>query len=227
LIGALVGYYGRLSHRVIGIVMGFGAGALISALAYDLIEESYLRGGFTPVTVGFLGGACLFLLVNYAVSMVGGGDRKCAYGSAEETNPTAILVGTVLDNIPETMAIGASLLAGGKISLVLLTGVFISNLPEGLAGASGAKARGMGARHTMGAWTIVFLITGLSCLAGYALFRGLPPAGIAVALAVAAGAIIAMLADTMIPEAYHDAGPLVALATAIGFLSAFVVGRLG
>lgn len=226
LIGALVGYYGRLSHRAVGAIMGFGAGTLISALAYDLMEESYRRGGFVPVSVGFLGGACLFLLANYAVTLWGGGGRKCPRVDTAGS-PTAILVGTILDNIPETMVIGASILVGGKVSVVLLTAIFISNFPEGLAGAAGSRSSGIGAGHTLGMWSGVFLITGLSSLAGYALFRGLPPAGIATALAIAGGGIMAMLADTMIPEAYHDAGPMVALATVAGFLSAFIIGRIG
>ena len=226
LIGALVGYYARLSHRAVGVIMGFGAGVLMSALAYDLMEESYRKGGFVYVSIGFLAGACLFLLANYAVALWGGGDRKCSHVETAGS-PTAILVGTILDNIPETMVIGASVLVGGKVSLVLLAAIFISNFPEALAGASGSRNLGIGAGSTLGLWSGVFLITGLSSLAGYVLFRGLPPAGIATALAVAGGGIMAMLADTMIPEAYHEAGPLVALATVAGFLSAFIIGRIG
>lgn len=225
LIGALVGYFARLSHRTVGIIMGFGAGTLISALAYDLIEESYNRGGFLPVSIGFLAGACLFLAANYAVALWGGRHRKCSHVETMG-NPTAILVGTVLDNIPETMAIGASILVGGKISLVLLVAIFVSNFPEALAGACGSRKQGVCARDTLGMWSGVFLITGFSSMAGYALFDGLSPAGIAVAMSIAAGAIMAMLADTMIPEAYHEAGPLVALATVAGFLSAFIIGHL-
>jgi len=225
MIGALVGYYVKLSHRTVGVIMGFGAGTLISALAYDLIEESYNKGGFIPVSIGFLGGACLFLLANYAVALWGGRGRKCSHVDTAG-NPTAILVGTILDNIPETMMIGASILVGGKVSMVLLIAIFISNFPEALAGAAGSRNANAGAARTLGLWGLVFIITGLSSMAGYALFRGLPPSGIAAALAVAGGGIMAMLADTMIPEAYHDAGPFVALATVAGFLSAFIIGRI-
>lgn len=226
LIGALVGYYARMSHRTIGIVLGFGSGALISALAYDLIEESFKQGGFVPVSVGFIGGACFFLSLSYLVSRIGGGARKCPKGDCAEAG-TGVLIGTILDNIPETMVIGASLLVGGKVSVVLLSAIFISNLPEGLAGASCLRNSGHGARYTLGVWSAVFLVTGLSSVLGFVLFRGLPASGIAAALAVAAGAIMAMLADTMMPEAYHDAGPMVALATVSGFLSAFIIGRVG
>lgn len=226
LTGAFVGYYARLSHRVVGVIMGFGAGALISALAYDLIEESFLRGGFIPVSIGFFGGACLFLLANYAVALWGGGDRKCSHVETAGS-PTAILIGTILDNIPETMVIGASILIGGRVSVVLLAAIFISNFPEALAGASGSRNTGASAGYTLGVWSVVFLITGLSSMAGYALFDGLSPSGVAAALAVAGGGIMAMLADTMIPEAYHEAGPFVALATVAGFLSAFIIGRVG
>lgn len=225
-IGACVGCYMRLSHRFTGIVMGFGAGTLVSALAYDLVEEAFESShSFLPVSVGFFLGVSLFLIINFGITAWGGKLRKCP-DRKDESNSTALLAGTILDNVPETMVVGASLVGAGKMSPVLIAAIFISNLPEGLAAASGAKNAGISTRSTLCLWAAVCLLTALSSLAGFLLFRGMSTAVNATALTIAGGAIMAMLTDTMIPEAYHEAGPLVALAMAMGFLTAFILGRI-
>lgn len=226
LIGACVGCYVRLSHRFTGVVMGFGAGTLVSALAYDLVEEAFeSSNSFLPVSVGFFLGVSLFLVMNLGITAWGGQLRKCTDRN-DGSNSTALVVGTVLDNIPETMVVGASLVGAVKMSPVLIAAIFISNLPEGLAAASGARNAGIPTKNTISLWVAVCLLTAFSSLAGFLLFKGMSTAVNATALAVAGGAIMAMLSDTMIPEAYHEAGPLVALAMAMGFLTAFILGRI-
>lgn len=228
-IGACVGCYMRLSHRFTGIVMGLGAGTLVSALAYDLVEEAFESShSFLPVSVGFFLGVSLFLIMNFGITAWGGKLRKCP-ARKDESNSTALLAGTILDNVPETMVVRASLVGAGKMSPVLIAAIFISNLsnlPEGLAAPSGAKNVGISTRSTLCLWAAVCLLTALSSFAGFLLFRGTSTAVNATELTIAGGAIMAMLTDTMIPEAYHEAGPLVALDMAMGFLTAFILGRI-
>jgi len=234
ILGALVGYY-RTPHRhVVGIIMGFGAGVLVSVLALDLMEEAYhmaaehggARAGLWAVCGGFLGGAVAFLAGDHAIDVLGGKHRKCSQGRQTECTGFGLWVGAVLDGIPESVAIGVSMLAGTGVSIAVLTAVFLSNFPEGLSGSAGMKKAGIAKIEILGLWAMIALLTGASALVGYALLSGVSPAVIAVTLAVAAGAILAMLADTMMPEAFHLSGNVVALATTAGFLAAFLITKL-
>ena len=140
---------------------------------------------------------------------------------------TALLVGTVLDGIPENAAIGISLHAEGEsLGLVLLGAVFLSNLPATISSSIGMRQEGRSRMYIIAVWGIVAIACTLAAVAGYALLGGLPPNMISAMLALAAGGILAMLADTMMPEAFQNGGPFVALATAVGFTCAFLLSQL-
>ncbi len=139
----------------------------------------------------------------------------------------AIAVGALLDGIPESIVIGVSLLAGKGVSMVAVAAVFLSNVPEGLSSAAGMRKAGRSAAYVFGVWGGIALASGATALIGYVAFAGVSPAYVAAVNAVAAGAILAMIADTMIPEAFETAHEYAGLVTVAGFLAAFALSKLG
>jgi len=224
----LVGYAltGRgLSNRTIGIVMGIGAGALISAIAYELMPESVL--GSMGVGVAFALGAIAFFVGDWLVDRRGGGDRKEIAGDQTGGSGAAMFVGTLLDNVPESIILGMSVALGGAINVAFLAAVFVSNLPEGVAGTVNLAAAGHSRRNIFWMWTTLVLISAASAALGYALAQWLPGVQGVYAQAFAAGAMLTMLADAMMPEAFEHGGKTVGLFTVLGFAMAAVLSSMG
>jgi zinc transporter, ZIP family len=231
-LGAVLGYFTRVPRRLIAAVMAFGSGVLISALSFELVEDAYAGGGFGATAVGFLGGGTVFTLANWWLGRQGAKHRKRSGGhqpseGEEQGSGLAIALGALLDGIPESIVIGLSLLEGGVVSSVAVIAVFLSNLPEGLASAAGMKRAGRSAGYVFGVWGGIALTSGVAAVVGYTLFRGFSANVVAGTSAVAAGAILAMLADTMMPEAFEVAHDWAGLITVLGFLAAFVLSKLG
>jgi ZIP family zinc transporter len=231
-IGALVGYFASVRQRYIAAIMAFGSGVLISALSFELMEEAYRRGGFDATAIGFVSGAAVYTAANWLLSRYGSKHRKRSGNQqpSHEENPAsslAIAVGALLDGIPESIVIGLSLLADKGVGLVAVIAIFLSNIPEGLSSASGMRKAGRSPAYVFGVWGGIAALSGAAALAGYSLFSGYSDNVIAATTAIAAGAILAMLADTMIPEAYEEAHDFSGLITVLGFLAAFVLSKLG
>ena len=234
LIGAALGYVVDLPQRVIAAIMSTGAGVLISAVAFDLMDEAYRQGGFASTAAGFLGGAVIYTAANVVIARSGGKHRKRSGSNPDERQMhasagggLAIAAGALIDGIPESIVIGVSLLDGGPVSFVTVAAVFLSNVPEGLSSAAGMKQAERSAGYIFGVWTAIAVISGFAALLGNLALAGASPELIAGTTAVAAGGILAMLVDTMIPEATektHDYSGLIAVA---GFLLAFVLSKLG
>ncbi len=227
LIGAALAYVFRVPARLIAGIMAFGSGVLISALAFDLMDEAYKRGGFDSTAVGFIGGAAVYTAANWFLARQGAKHRKRSgqQQPSDSGSGMAIAVGALLDGIPESIVIGLSMLKGGAVSTVAVIAIFISNIPEGLSSAAGMKKAGRSALYIFGVWGGIAAISGLAALLGYALFGNFSDDVIAATTATAAGAILAMLADTMIPEAFEEAHDFAGLITVVGFLVAFILTK--
>ncbi|WP_030762028.1 ZIP family metal transporter [Streptomyces griseus] len=231
LVGAAIGLSVRVPPRWIALVMAFGSGVLLSAVSFELIAEAYERSGIGPVVWGAVGGAAVYSGANALLARRGARHRKRSEGRqpSESEAPgsgNAIALGALLDGVPESVVIGTSLLGGGHPGVATVGAVFISNLPEGLASAAGMRGAGRGRRYVLTLWSGIAVVSGLAALAGYSLLGGASEAVMAVITAVAGGAILAMIADTMIPEAYSEVHLLTGLVTVAGFLSAFALGHL-
>jgi zinc transporter, ZIP family len=231
-LGAAVAWRARVPQTVIAWVMAFGAGVLISALAFDLVGEASRTAGLLPVAGGFLLGAVVYVAANAVLSRRGAQHRKRSgrqqpSEEEQEGSGTAIALGALLDGIPESVVLGLGLVAGGAVSPAMLAAIFISNVPEGLSSSAGMKAGGRSARYVFGVWSGIALASAISAAVGYLALRGASPESIAFITTVAAGAILAMVADTMIPEAFEQAHLVTGLVTTVGFLLAFAVHELG
>jgi ZIP family zinc transporter len=232
MIGASIGYMIRVSQHVIAAIMAFGSGVLISALSFELMDEAYKKGGFDSTAAGFLGGAVVYTLANWLLSRHGAKHRKRSGNQQpseqdDSGSGAAIAVGALLDGIPESIVIGLSMLKGGAVSMVAVIAIFLSNIPEGLSSAAGMKKAGRSAAYVFGVWGAITVASGLASLAGYALFRDYSPDVVAATTAIAAGAILSMLVDTMIPEAFESAHDFAGLITVAGFLAAFMLSKMG
>ena len=225
LLGCAVTLWTRPSTRVVGLTMGFGAGALISATSYELVDEAISSGG--AVVLGMTVGALTFFVADLVIDRSGGEDRKRVEGErASEGSGSAIFLGTLLDGIPETFVLGVSLALGGGVSLAFLAAVFISNLPEAIAATGTMRATGRSARSVVMRWGCVVLASAVSAAIGYLVVSNVPGADGAFAQAFAAGAVLVMLADSMMPEAFHHGGPTAGLLTVSGFIVATLISRL-
>ncbi|SDG82368.1 zinc transporter, ZIP family [Klenkia brasiliensis] len=227
-LGALVAWFLRVPQVVVASVMAFGSGVLISAVAFDLMAEAAETGGLVPTALGFLGGAVTYLGANALLARRGARHRKRSGDQQpsedqQQGSGAAIAVGALLDGVPESVVLGVGLLGGGAVSLPVLAAVFISNVPEGLSSAAGMKRSGRSAGYVFGVWGGIAVLSGLSALVGYVALGSAPPEAIAVITAVAAGAILTMIADTMIPEAFERTRTWTGLITALGFLLAFAI----
>lgn len=232
LIGAAIGYYAHVRAKVSSSIMAFGAGVLISALAFDLMDEAFEQGGFDSTALGFLAGAVVYTGANWVLKKKGAHNRKRSGEQqvSEQENAgsgLALAIGALIDGVPESIAIGISMITGSKVSLAVVAAVFLSNVPEGLSSAVGMKKANRSKAYIFGVWGGIAVISGLAALLGYTVFSQLSEEVIAATTALAAGAILAMISDTMIPEAFEVTHDYTGLITALGFLTAFVLSHVG
>ena len=210
LVGGLLVILLPIGPRLLGVVMAFGGGVLISATSFELVEEAFQTSGLlSDVAYGLFAGCAVYAIGDAVIDRFGGAERKSSSGAQASGAPLAIVLGIVLDGIPESAVIGLTLLEGGAVSVAMLVAVFVSNVPESVAATSGLLAAGWRRATVFVLWGVVALASAVASLAGFALFDGASPSVVAFVLAFAGGAILTMLADTMMPEAFAHGGKLV------------------
>jgi ZIP family zinc transporter len=230
-LGAAVGYLVQVSNRVIAGVMAFGSGVLISALSFELMGEAFKEAGLTATALGFLLGAFIYAAANRVLVIYGAKNRKRsgAHQPSEEEQSgsgSAIAIGALLDGIPESIAIGLSILHGGAVSIAVVVAIFLSNIPEGLSSSAGMKSAGRSSFFVFGIWSVIAVICGLSSLAGYVVFDSFSPFVVALTTAIAAGAMLTMIIDTMIPEAFAETHNWAGLIAVLGYLVSFALSTM-
>jgi len=244
-IGAAIGVRFELPKRLLAMLLAFAAGALITALTFELFEDSYERGGIWLAAIGLFVGAIVFTVLSALLDRWAqpAGHSKSAdeyQGSAkldtdaaaQRSTPEAastrgaaglaLLAAVTLDGVPENLALGISLTEGTG-GIALLAAIFVSNFPEALVGAASMREQGRSTAQVIGLWTVCAVLLILAVMAGAAWLADTDPAVVSLPLAFAAGAVIASLADTLMPEAFEHGGPAVALSTAAGFVLSFVL----
>jgi ZIP family zinc transporter len=227
ILGGVLALVLPIRERVLGLIMAFGAGVLISAVAFELVAEAFeTAAGSGSLALGLSAGALTFFVGDLLVDRMGGDGRKKMRRTAGAGSALAIVLGIVLDGIPESAVIGLGLLEGTGVSVAVIAAVFLSNLPEALAATTGLVAGGWSRARIVGLWVLVTLVCGLASLLGYAVFDSAGLDALAFVLAFAGGAILTMLADTMMPEAFEHGGKLVGLLTTLGFGLAFALTML-
>jgi ZIP family zinc transporter len=231
LVGAGLAFAVDVPTRVRGLILAFGAGALFGAVAYELFEEAVhvsLTG--VDVLIGFAAGAIVFFTGSVLIDRMGGagsvtdartagspGMPRVSSRRDPRTDGLSVLLGTVLDGIPESVVLGASLIGGTGVGIPVLVAIAVSNVPEGLSATEDLSVAGFGRRRVLAIWLTVVAASTLAAALGYAVLDAAGPSVTAFVDAFAAGAILTMLAETMIPEASEIGGRAVGLATALGF----------
>jgi ZIP family zinc transporter len=226
-LGGVIALVWNVGARPLGLTMAFGAGVLISAVAYELVAEAIAQADVPwLLALGLAAGAITFYLGDRAIDRLGGKHRKAIAQRDDGGTSLAIVLGIILDGIPESIVIGLTLLGGGSIELALVAAVFLSNVPESVAATAGLRLRGWRAGRVTGLWLAVAVVSGLAAMVGYAVLGGFSSSAVALVNAFAAGAIITMLVDTMIPEAFEHARLEAGLATTLGFGVAVALSTL-
>jgi ZIP family zinc transporter len=222
-LGALAAFAITLPARIQGLILAFGAGILFGAVAYELVEDA-ARASIIglDVAIGFGAGAIVFYVGSLAIDRLSPGDGRD--GMASRRDPRAgglsTVLGAVLDGIPESIVLGLTLVPGGGVGLPILVAIFLSNLPESISASEDLLASGFTRSRIIGVWALVAIASAIAAALGFALLDRAPLSVIVGMQAFAAGAILAMLAESMIPEAYEIGGRPVGLATALGFATA-------
>lgn len=227
ILGVMLGTTFKFSRKMIAAVMAFGSGVLVCALTFGLMEEAFRHGGFDAVIIGFLSGGLVFIFGDFLIHRYGGRNhkRKKPYKSTSKTNGKAIVLGALLDGIPESMALGVALLKVNGIGLLMVVAIFMSNLPESLSSINDLQKEGLSKKQIYLSWSIVSLCVALSVVLSFLFLENVALNTLGIIESFASGAILAMLADSMMPEAYEEGGYLIGILTIMGFLTAFILSK--
>ncbi len=227
-IGSTTGLFFKFRQTTIAKIMAFGSGVLICALTFGLMTSAFDHGGFDAVIVGFLSGGLIFILGDYLIHKAGGRRHKKHQHIKTEhiTNGQAIVLGAILDGIPESVALGIAIFSGKGLGVLMLCAIFLSNFPEGISSVSGLLKEGYKRKSIIFMWFVVAVVCTFITIISYSYFNQLDINIIGVIEAFAAGAMLAMLADAMMPEAFEEGGSSIGLLTVLGFITAFIISKI-
>ncbi|MBD8024835.1 ZIP family metal transporter [Microbacterium gallinarum] len=231
LVGAAVAWFVDIPQRAVAGIMALGAGVLISTLAFELVEEAADVGGLIPTSIGFLAGAVIYIVADWLVSRpkVSPSSLPANIVARRATlaggTGAAIAIGALIDGIPESIVMGLSVLQGG-ISIPIVAAIAISNFPEGLGSTAALKSSGSSGRKIALLWGSIAAVTVVAAVLGYVAFQAAPAQLVALITTVAAGGLLAMVCNTMIPEAFEEQRTLTGLYATVGFLAAFLLHEL-
>lgn len=225
LVGALLGFWLGVSRRTLGLIMGFGAGTLLSAVSFDLVFEAFKEAPGAPVVVGLLLGAFAFWLGDLLIERMQSTPTQTAESELENAieepgSGLQLALGATLDGVPESVAIALTLLGGSSVSVAVVVAVFLSNVPEGMAASVELARTGYARSKILAIWAGVVVLCVVAATIGYVALGDSPPRTIAVIQSFAAGSILAMLSITMMPQAFSKGGRAVGLLTVLGFILA-------
>ena len=228
-VGGVIALRLSISQRLLGLIMAFGAGVLISAVAYELVDEAFTTSaGEGGIAIGLFAGSAVFFGAEVMIDRLS--TRRSPSTSANDTRAAetgrAVTLGIVLDGIPESLVLGLTVLETGSVSVALLVAVFIANIPEAIAATTAFARAGRSPTRIIRFWILVSIGFGVTSLAGYVVLDSASPRTIATVLAFAGGAVLTMLANTMMPEALHHGGKLAGFVTTVGFALAFAISSI-
>jgi zinc transporter, ZIP family len=224
ILGGVIASRLNLGKKTLGVIMAFGAGTLISAISYELIFEAVKMGKGTGYPAfGLFAGALTFFFSDMLIGKYAGGDPMDTDKSKKSGLIIPMILAIILDGIPESIVIGLGILEGGTVSIAMLVAVFISNLPESIAGTTGMKASGWSRFKIQSLWVVIAVVCAVASVAGFSLFSGVGDHWLAFINAFAGGAILIMIANSMIPEAYEHGGKLAGISTVLGFFVSVVM----
>ncbi len=224
ILGGIIASRFSFGKRTLGVVMAFGAGTLISAISYELIFEAVkLAKGTGFPAFGFFTGAFTFYFSDKLIEKLGAKRRMDIGASQQSGLIVPMVLAIILDGIPESIVIGLGIFEGGTVSMAMLVAVFISNLPEAIAGTTGMKASGWSKTKIISLWALIAMVCAFSTIAGFSLFSQASVQWLSFIQAFAGGAILMMLANSMIPEAYEHGGKLTGVFTVLGFSISILV----
>lgn len=226
ILGAIFGNSFKFSKRIIASFMAFGSGVLICALTFGLMEEAFRYGGFDAIIIGFLLGGLAFIGGDWWLHKIGARKhKKVQLVESDQENGQLITLGAILDGVPESIALGIVLFSGSG-GLLMAAAIFLSNFPESISSISGLKREGYSEKRIYLLWITVGVSSVVITVLSYLFLRDIDPNITGILESFAAGAILAMLADTMMPEAYSEGGFGVGIMTLLGFLAAFIISRV-
>src|SRR5450830_1367049 len=228
ILGVIIGTVFKIGQRAIAAIMAFGSGVLICALTFGLMEEAFKHGGFDAIVIGFVAGGVVFIGGDFLVHRYGGRNykKKKHFRTVKDTNGKAIILGAALDGIPESIALGLSLLEKNGIGLLMLAAIFLSNLPESISSIDDLRKEGLSTKKIYFIWSIVSIGSVVAAILSFIFLKNINLNMRGIIESFASGAILAMLADSMMPEAYEEGGYLIGFLTMLGFLTAFILSKL-